>query len=220
MAIIERCPRASRPLLPTELASTRTIPISFARAFIRSDRFDDFFRDGMAIIAVAADYLDRNRDYEEDAKKSGDPELGALYARYAFMLSQLLLCMLDWLNRRRDWQAKVLENHDAPPLSDDHGVLSERAPERFPELRSHPFLDGAETIDPLPEALPDELAIHIHQAGILHRRMKCLEAMFRHGRDRLDAQATKNQPLISPPSAQPAQPVQAAQAALKSRHKR
>lgn len=90
--------------------STTNVTVSFAERFASSQQFDHVFREGMALVEAAANYLEGQG--RRDAKSAG-PELSVLYASESMRLTTRLLELASWLVIRRALKAGEIDLDEA-----------------------------------------------------------------------------------------------------------
>ncbi len=133
------------------------ITIYFGQYFARSNKFDDVFEQGMALVEKTARYLDSEGRKQAKALK---PSLNVIYATESMRLTTRLLDLSSWLLVQRALKKGEISLDDA---------LAKRG-----DLKFRPFgrLSHIKQLDQLPDGLQHiiresyALSSHIHQIDL------------------------------------------------------
>jgi regulator of CtrA degradation len=142
---------------PTRRRTDRTEPLSFGKAYARSDTFRTLFKDGMRLVEEAADYLDGPG--RKAAKELPRPA-SILYATESMRLTTRLMQLASWLLLHRS----VREGDMTPS----------RAQEEKKKIR----LETSATVMEGPgwDELPEELRSLIERSLSLRKRVERIDA--------------------------------------------
>lgn len=134
-----------------------TTPISFAKAYARSETFRALFQDGMSLVEVTAAYLDGDGRH---AAKALDRSGAIVYATESMRLTTRLMQLASWLLLHRS----VVEGDMTPAQAAEE--------KRKIRLEAHwTKMDG-----PGWDRLPSEFRDLVARSLSLRNRIECIDA--------------------------------------------
>jgi regulator of CtrA degradation len=142
---------------PKRRRTDRTEPISFGRAYARSDTFRRLFKEGVALVEEAADYLDGSG---RKAAKMLPRPASIVYATESMRLTTRLMQLASWLLLHRSVR--------------EGDMTAERAREEKKKIRLESL--PTEIEGPCWDELPEEFKALVARSLLLRKRVERIDA--------------------------------------------